>query len=112
MKLTGEPAAVPGPDSERRHIFSSLTSRWYASRLPLRETAGSEASPTLKGSRSGSREPEASTFQRLPPVPKKKEPKMISRPFGVQAEPKFKSFNEVRRLGSPLGFKSSVKSSR
>ena len=37
---------------------------------------------------------------------------MISRPFGVQAEPKLKPFKEVRRLGSPLGFKSSVRSSR
>ena len=37
---------------------------------------------------------------------------MISRPFGVQAELKMKPFKEVRRLGSPLGFKSSVRSSR
>jgi hypothetical protein len=74
--------------------------------------AGKPAAPTLNGSRSGSREPEASTFQRLPPIPKKKEPKTMSRPFGAQAGEKFKSFNEVRRLGSPLGFKSWVKSSR
>ena len=37
---------------------------------------------------------------------------MISRPFGVQAEPRLSPFKEVRRLGSPLGFKSSVRSSK
>jgi hypothetical protein len=64
------------------------TRRSYASRLPLRDMAGQEASPVLYGKRSGSPVPETGTFQRLAPLPKKKDPKMISRPLGVQAEPR------------------------
>jgi hypothetical protein len=40
------------------------------------------------------------------------EAKMISRPSGVQTSSGLKPFKEVRRFGSPLGFKSSVRSIR
>src|SRR5262245_50351292 len=40
INLLGTPAAIPGPDSDRRHILVSQAAFWYASRLPLREMAG------------------------------------------------------------------------
>ena len=48
MNRAGGPVASPGADSERRHMLASSTSRWYASRLPVREMAGQEASPRTK----------------------------------------------------------------
>src|SRR5262249_37599554 len=112
MNRVGGPVATPGPDSERRHMFSSIACRWYASRLPLREMAGEEASPPVYCNCSGAPSPEAGTFQRLHSLPLTWELKMISRPFGVQAESRLKPFKNVSRLGSPLGFKSSVRPSR
>ena len=67
-------------------MLESTAPRLYASRLPLLEIAGLEAAPTLNGSCVGSPAPEAGTLQRLVPTTISPETKMISRPFGVQAE--------------------------
>src|SRR5215470_932905 len=53
MNCDGKLLATPGPDNERRHTLVSMVVLWYARRLPLRETAGSQASPALNGSCSG-----------------------------------------------------------
>src|SRR5439155_6758771 len=84
MSRTGGPAATPEPDSERRQILASNVSRTNASRWPLREITGQEASPPINGSCSGSPTPEVNILQRfgLRKIP---EPKMISPPLGVHA---------------------------
>src|SRR5262249_54505348 len=113
MNRVGGPAATPEPNNERRHMLLSNVPCWYTSRLPLREMASPpEKSPLSIDSRSGSPTPEADTLQRLFPWHQPPEAKMISRPFGVQAGPKLLTFKKVKRLGSPLGFKSSVRSSK
>src|SRR5262245_1930771 len=111
MNGAAEPLASPAPDRRSRHMWEFLTQFSYASRAPVREMAGQCAAPSPYGSFTGSLALEAGTFQSVPLPPLSNE-KMISRPLGVQVEPQLSSFKEVRRLGSPLGFKSSVKSNK
>ena len=101
MKRTGEPLADSRGPSERRHMLGSDMPMLYASRLPVREMAGLEASPSPNGNCAGSLAPEAGTLQRLRSAPP--EEKMISLPFGVQASRRSPDLQGSQRSRLPFG---------
>lgn len=111
MNFVAAAEATPGADSDRRQMLALRFHREYANRLPVLERAGSAAPSPANVNCSGSPAPKAGILQRLspqidPPL------KMISCPFGVQTEPDNSRLAEDSRLGSPLGFNSSVRSSK